>query len=87
MEEREDWLPEEYEYRDEGCEVYPSCLRCPLPRCRYDEPEGGRFLIKERRNGEVRRRHREGWTVGRLAAHFGVSRRTIQRILRREARD
>lgn len=23
---------------DTGCEVSPSCLRCPLPQCRYDDP-------------------------------------------------
>lgn len=27
-------------FRDAGCEIAPSCLACPLPRCRYDrEPE------------------------------------------------
>ena len=31
-------LPERYPYRDEGCEVSPSCLKCPLPQCKYDEP-------------------------------------------------
>lgn len=25
-------------YRDRGCNLYASCLRCPLPACRYDEP-------------------------------------------------
>ena len=34
---RRDSLPEHARYKDEGCELSPSCLRCPLPRCQYDE--------------------------------------------------
>ena len=30
----------EAEYSDDGCEYSSSCLRCPLPRCRYDDPVG-----------------------------------------------
>jgi hypothetical protein len=26
-------------YEDTGCEVFDSCLTCPLPRCKYDEPQ------------------------------------------------
>lgn len=25
---------------DTGCQVSPSCLRCPLPQCKYDDPAG-----------------------------------------------
>ena len=27
-----------YHYEDTGCEVSDSCLDCPLPMCRYDDP-------------------------------------------------
>ena len=37
-----DRRPEETHYRDTGCELAPSCLQCPMERCVYDEPEGGR---------------------------------------------
>ncbi len=37
---RIDALPEHTRYNDNGCDLYPSCLRCPLPRCRYEEPGG-----------------------------------------------
>src|SRR2546426_10940407 len=37
---RGDSLPERTGYRDDGCELHPQCLTCPLPRCRYDEPGG-----------------------------------------------
>ena len=33
-----DTVPEFYHYEDTGCEVSRSCLNCPLPRCKYDDP-------------------------------------------------
>ncbi len=39
---RRDALPEHADYRDTGCDLAPSCLRCPLRRCRYDEPRAVR---------------------------------------------
>lgn len=82
-------LPPEYcEYRDRGCDLYPTCLGCPLPRCRYDEPGGRRGVTKDRRDIEVRRqRSLEGRSIAELAGAFGLSKRTIQRILRRSSSD
>jgi hypothetical protein len=80
--EMEDLLPEEHEYRDQGCDLFPSCLDCPLPRCRYDEG-GGRTVTNELRDGEVLRLKAEGKGVNELAGLFGVSKRTVHRILRR----
>lgn len=37
---RKDALPEDSTYYDNGCDVYPSCLTCPLITCRYDYPQG-----------------------------------------------
>jgi hypothetical protein len=36
---------EEVEYKDTGCKeegrvISTACLRCPLPLCKYDDPEG-----------------------------------------------
>ena len=79
-------LPEYTRYRDEGCDLFPSCLGCPLPRCRYDNTEGGKQPIKEGRNREILRLHNlEGKGVQELAEIFGVSKRTIQRIIRRDS--
>ena len=39
---RADALPEHTRYRDDGCDLFTSCLTCPLPRCRYDVPGGAR---------------------------------------------
>ena len=78
---RIDALPEYLEYRDGGCDLAPNCLRCPLERCRYDEPGGVRRLLQAPRDDAVRRRRGEGLAIDALAAEFGVSRRTVFRIL------
>ena len=77
-----DLLPDEIEWRDEGCEFFPSCLNCPLPKCVEDEPRGQqrlRMAARKRRMEELRRR---GKSVKEIAELFGVSRRTVQRALK-----
>ena len=76
-------LPEHTQYRDEGCDISPSCLHCPLPQCRYDDPGWLRRETKSRRDLEVLQIH-EAEDLGPtdLARRFGLSRRPIHRILR-----
>ena len=70
--------------RDEGCELSPSCLNCPLPRCIEDIPRGKQRQIKEIRNLEILRLfYEEGRSVKEIAEKFGVSERTVQRALKR----
>src|SRR5712692_3597465 len=78
---RADALPEHTRYRDDGCEVSPSCMSCPLPRCRYDEPGGLRGLVNSYRDGQMLELRLKGAPVEALAERFGVSRRTVFRIL------
>jgi hypothetical protein len=79
---RDDALPEHVRYRDEGCDLFESCLRCPLPRCRYDVPGGVRTLLNRERDREIRRLRREtALSVEEIAARFAVSRRTVFRVL------
>ncbi len=78
---RADALPEYTRYRDNGCDVHPSCLTCPLNRCRYDEPGGLRALINADRDRKILELRLGGATVDDLAGRFGVSRRTVFRIL------
>lgn len=79
---RSDALPENTEYRDSGCDLYPSCLRCPLPKCRYDDPGGAAAMLRTGRDAAIRRlATHDGMTVDRLAETFGLSRRTIFRVL------
>ena len=81
---RLDALPENVRYRDEGCDLSPSCLNCRLPICRYDHPVGTRRLRTLGRDQEiVRLRRRERLPIDALARRFHVSRRTVFRILRR----
>ena len=78
-----DSRPEFVRYRDVGCEISQSCLRCPLPQCRYDDPGWLRRQIKEKRDRRVlKAREGEGLTPSELAERFGLSRRTIHRILK-----
>ena len=80
---RADALPEHTDYRDTGCEVSPSCLRCPLPRCKYDAPPvSARRLTVARRDREiVLLRRKYNAPVDLLAATYGLTRRHVFRIL------
>ena len=78
---RSDALPEHVEYGDGGCELAPACLRCPLARCRYDAPGGARRLLIDSRDGELLQRRDEGVAIDTLASQFGISRRSVFRVL------
>jgi AraC-like DNA-binding protein len=79
-----DRLPDYSEYHDQGCDLSPSCLRCPLPKCRHDKQEGGRRVSKRLRDLEIfRQRTASGRSISELATEFHLSKRTIQRIIRR----
>jgi hypothetical protein len=78
---RHDSLPESTRYRDEGCDISESCLSCPLPRCRYEEPGGLRALLNEQRDRQIVQLRLKGVPVDALADHFGVSRRTVFRVI------
>ena len=76
-----DLLPEQVSWRDEGCELFPSCLNCPLPGCIEEEPRGKqrlRMLARARRMAELRR---DGKSIKEIAELFGVTKRTVQRAL------
>ena len=84
-----DLLPEHHHYRDDGCDFantylghQSSCLNCPLPKCIYDQPGGRQRWLKRQRDREiVRLVSTEGMRVKELAMMFGVSQRTVQRVL------
>lgn len=78
---RSDTLPEYTPYQDDGCDIHDHCLTCPLPRCRYEEPGGLRGLLNELRDQQMLQMRRKGATVDELANRFGVSRRTVFRVL------
>jgi hypothetical protein len=81
-----DLPPEFCRYRDEGCEYARSCLCCPFPQCLYDEPRGRQRWLKGLRNREINKLYNGGRKIKELALMFGVSQRTIQRVLKENCR-
>ncbi len=79
----DDPLPENARYRDTGCEISDSCLRCPLERCRYDTPGGLGSIRRAERDAEILALRRQRLTVRQIARATGLATRTVQRALRR----
>jgi hypothetical protein len=83
-----DRYPEYSEYSDEGCKLSPSCLKCPLPKCRLDVQAEGRRSARLLRDREIlRQRKTNGKTIAQLAQSYGLSTRTIHRIIRRSSHE
>lgn len=79
----DDPKPEHVQYRDEGCDVAPECLACPLPKCRHDDPGWLGRGAKNRRNREiVAARLEQGISPTVIAQRFGLTRRRVQSIIR-----
>ncbi len=69
--------------RDNGCDLHPSCLDCPLPGCIHDDEDAKERRSRlELRNIAIRVAGRSGVPTRELAAKFGLSRRAVQRVLR-----
>ena len=84
---REDALPEHADYRDTGCNLAPSCLRCPFERCKYDIKRGDRDPAMDARDREiVLLRRKYGAPIHMLCQTYGLSRRSVFRVLH-EARE
>ena len=71
-------LPEGLSYADNGCDIHPHCLTCPLPVCRYDVPE--RSQRGKMRLDEINELLAAGLTAVAVAARLNVSTRTIFRL-------
>jgi hypothetical protein len=83
---RTDTLPEDTDYRDTGCSLAPSCLSCPLPQCRYDEPRSARRLSNHARDTEiVLLRTQHAAPIEAIASAYGLTTRQVYRIMRRAA--
>ena len=77
-------------YRDAheiGCDVNPvpfGCLRCPLPLCRYDDPQGYKNLQRRQNRAELKITVVSSMAVREAAQRLGVTERTVYRIIARE---
>jgi hypothetical protein len=80
----EDLPPEFCTYQDEGCEIAPSCLECPLPQCTLDLPRGLTSENKALRDEAICSIYRlEKIPAALLAKKFYISKRTVERALRK----
>lgn len=67
---------------DTGCDVSPSCLSCPLPECKFENPAYTPHQSdKHRLYAGVYAARLAGETVNGLAERFGISSRTVSRII------
>lgn len=80
---RDDALPEFAVYHDDGCEVSPSCLSCPLQVCRYDVPGGLKTITSEKRSEEILFLAGQGKGIEAIAVQVNVSRRSVFRTLKK----
>lgn len=69
------------EYKDEGCEVFESCLSCPLPCCLEESRGGKKKFIKQGRDEQILDYNERGKTTAEIARLMGISQRTIQRVV------
>ena len=71
-------------FLDAGCEVSPSCLTCPLSRCKHDAPEWYGWHVRRARDYRVWEAVRRlGLSTREAANRFKTTPRTIYRIAER----
>lgn len=80
---RSDTLPENTRYKDDGCDASLTCLACPLPLCKYDDPGWLQRESRRTRDDEIFRLRGERMAVSEIARRFGISTRTVHRIVQR----
>ncbi len=80
---RSDTLPENTRYKDDGCDVSTSCLDCPLSLCKYDDPGWLQRESRRTRDDEIFRLREERVPVAEISKRFGISTRTVHRIVQR----
>lgn len=79
---RDDALPRHDDHPDTGCDLHDSCLTCPFERCRYDVEGGVPSLLRVERDAAiVRARLNERLTAAQIGDRFGLSIRSVYRIL------
>ena len=65
---------------DDGCEVYPRCLECPLQMCRFDDPKWYKQWLRQKKVQEVIDKREQGTTINELALEFSITPRTVFRM-------
>lgn len=72
-------LPEHHDYRDDGCDLFPTCLSCPLAECRYvvNPSSQARQQLAEK----ARELAADGVKIDDIARAIGRGRRTVFRMV------
>lgn len=74
---------EDFIYPDNGCDIAPKCLECPLEACKYDGPEGAeaarRYRLAQRLEA-MQSLSDQGLTSDDLADKMGISKRHLYRL-------
>ena len=80
---RSDTLPENTRYKDDGCDASLTCLECPLPLCKYDDPGWLQRENRRTRDDEIFSLSSQQVAVTEISKRFGISTRTVHRIVQR----
>ena len=80
---RSDTLPENTRYKDDGCDASLTCLECPLPLCKYDDPGWLQRENRRTRDDEIFSLRSQQVAVTEISKRFGISTRTVHRIVQR----
>mgnify|MGYP001246696165 FL=1 len=80
---RSDTLPENTRYKDDGCDASLTCLECPLSLCKYDDPGWLQRENRRTRDDQIFRLRSEQVAVTEISKRFGISTRTVHRIVQR----
>jgi len=69
----------------DGCDASDSCLTCPLPECKYDDPAGYKAHLQNHKD-QYRAAiiSAEHLTIEEAANRFAVSQRSILRLMKRQ---
>lgn len=68
------------EYKDEGCNSFSSCLRCPLDACKYDDPTALLRWRNQERDSEALHLLADGLSAKHVAKRMDISESAVRRI-------
>ena len=72
------------EFKDDGCELAPSCLSCPLEFCKYDDPYQTERVVYSDRRLKILALKAKGLTTTSINRITGISKGVIRRIVAME---
>ena len=74
------------EFEDSGCEASLSCLTCPLPQCKHDDPAWyQRYNRLKKDRPVIAAMELENLTIYETAKRFSMTERTVFRIMSRSS--